>query len=159
MLSCFRRSPPSPVCQQGALDPSDSHIVPEGQDLCIFKPWDHLPPPILAHAWRPGRSCSNATSHALCSALQLCSNLPPCSHQGEVPAPHRHVTPLTIRSSPPGYRLSLCPSPAPQCKGQLSLAWQGAFLLSCTVYYSKRGIWLGEETRGQLACREAGLAE
>ena len=38
-------------------------------------------------------------------------------------------------------------------------AGQGALLLSSTVYYSKRGIWLGEETGGQLARREAGLAE
>lgn len=79
MLSCLGLSPPSPVGEQGATDPSDSHILPTGQDLSILKPWDHLPPPILARAWRPEKSCSHATSSALCSALQLRGSVPPCS--------------------------------------------------------------------------------
>lgn len=47
MLSCLGMSPPRPMGEQGATDSSDSYILPTGQDLSIFKPRDHLPPPIL----------------------------------------------------------------------------------------------------------------
>ena len=143
MLSCLGLSPPSPMGEQGATEPSDSYIVPMGQDLSIFKPWDHLPPSILAHAWRPGRSCSNATSSTLHSALQLCGSLPPCSRCIEIPALHPRIIPLTILSSLPArvqtFPLSL---PSTVMRGQAipGPAGQGAFLLSRTVYYSKRGI-------------------
>lgn len=90
---------------------------------------------------------------------QPCSSLPPYSHQGEVPA--LHPQPLTILSPLPA-RVQTFPLPlfstAMRVQATPGPAGQGAFLLSCTVYYSKRGIWLGEETGGQPARREAGLA-
>lgn len=160
MLSCLGLPPLSPRGEQGAVDPSDSCILPMGQELSIFKPWDHLPPPILmTHAWRPGTSCSNAVYSTLHSALQLWISLPPYSHQGEVPA--LHPQPLTILSPPPA-RVQTFPLPLSSTVMRVQAtpgpAGQGAFLLSCTVYYSKRGIWLGEEMGGQPARREAGLA-
>lgn len=119
--------------------------------ISLHPSW-HIPggqggPAAMPHPMPFAQPCSFAAASHL-AAAKVKSQLPiTVLHPSLSSPPHPH-----------GYRLSLCPSPAPQCKGQLSLAWQGAFLLSCTVYYSKRGIWLGEETRGQLACREAGLA-
>lgn len=99
-------------------------------------------------------------SSALQSALQLRSSLPPCSHRVEVPAVHPHVIPLTIPSPPAQVQTFPLSLSSTVMRGQdvPGPTGQGAFLLSCTVYYSKRGIWLEEETGGQLACREARLA-
>lgn len=87
---------------------------------------------------------------------QPCSSVAASHLADAVPTLHTHVTLLTTLSSPPGlvqtFPLPLSSSSVRR-QTSPSQAGKGAFLLSHTVYYSKGGIWLGEETGGRLAHR------